>query len=1050
MPRFLLGFMLGALLAATYVEAGPAATPADALEPLAEHLPPPAFTRDHEAWLNTMMDQFAVLTRRFQTLPPDAKPQQVEAMKTWIESVQSEQRGLEAMRRVWEAYSRRTAAPPVISTPQDAGQKLNHDALIGLYKEYWASRSLTDGAATPGADTTNVPSARQWEQLADRFEAILRTAQTTEGPDGALALHGRLLQGACYLSASVIHFGADQRDAQLRDYLRGVRVLDWVAQHEGIAPAMPSVGDVPGYMLPRWPYVHLSMFGQPTLRQARELLSDFCPWGAETYVMLTAGGLMNGFDWRALPPYGSEKVSVATTWSRWLPQDVERDMQEIVTGVFAARMGAENFRWWKDPEPTYTIWYVSPRAYGIQASTILGCTLKVNKLVFGGPEALLIDLWKDMAFDHVGQWFGQGGGIHWALGHGGNLLGISVISPFWLDPKAGWTFLEKGADGVTQFKPSKMFSPDWGDLLKGALMDVLRYVERAEIDLLFDSIRPDNAEINAAFGDPKTYNGSPMPAIIIRADVMGWQVMPDDRYRRYWHIVRYYRFDRRAVFGLVGLSESQAQRAARKAAEWQDAVQWPARSWQRLAEPYGMRLHLNDFSPKAQVVRFQIPKDVLTAWEAKATRDGKILRAELVLPGEMARLGPIRASLLPVSEDLHVTGIDPLLNDQERQVRSVRNSVQLNDSTPGGREIGGEATFILVNAPMLPSEDDWVDVYAQKLWLLNMRQTDVKIMLRTLGVKPPPRLPHLLTEYTVRILLESPQTTTGPGATAQPEQLAETMVRLLPRPSKPVTGDATDLGPGYLMVKQRYEGPVPKLEAASLPFRRCIIKVKIGSDVKKVHTYSDELKNPKPTGTHVIGTQGPTKAEDWEGWEKGMKEYVCTATGSFRGNTFTGTWKDEKKSATFKETQTGQMTVTLGDPAKRFPENATDAQAVLIPSQVTSFQASLRADTDASTGDTVYKTSTDLAMSGSGASLHNQSSTLLAALPWRLRTIFDMEQRQRQLSYTTLNYLLTGSDTASKIKIQWNKTLTYTQSQEQQTLTNTQGEGTCTVSFMFF
>jgi len=200
----------------------------------------------------------------------------------------------------------------------------------------------------------------------------------------------------------------------------------------------------------------------------------------------------------------------------------------------------------------------------------------------------------------------------------------------------------------------------------------------------------------------------------------------------------------------------------------------------------------------------------------------------------------------------------------------------------------------------------------------------------------------------------------------------------------------------------------------------------------------------------VIGTQGPTKAEDWEGWEKGMKEYVCTATGSFRGNTFTGTWKDEKKSATFKETQTGQMTVTLGGPTKRFPENATDAQAVLIPSQVTSFQASLRADTDASTGDTVYKTSTDLAMNGSGASLHNQSSTVLAALPWRLRTLFDMEQRQRQLSYTTLNYLLTGSDTASKIKIQWNETLTYTQSQEQQTLTNTQGEGTCTVSFMFF
>ena len=313
-----------------------------------------------------------------------------------------------------------------------------------------------------------------------------------------------------------------------------------------------------------------------------------------------------------------------------------------------------------------------------------------------------------------------------------------------------------------------------------------------------------------------------------------------------------------------------------------------------------------------------------------------------------------------------------------------------------------------------------------------------------------PRLPHLLTEYTVRIQLEPPEATAGSGATAQPEQLAESTVRLLPQPGKPCTGDATDFGPGYLTFKQSYAGLVPELQTPGLPFRRCIVKVRIGSEVKKVHTYSEELKNPSPTGTHVVGTQGPMKSEDWEGWDRGLKEYVCTATGSFRGNTFTGTWKDESKIANSKETQSGQMTVTLGGPIKRFPENAPDAQTVFIPSQVDSFQASLRTDADATTRDAIYKTSTDLVMTGSDVSLHSQSSTVLAAMPWRLRTVFDGEGMQRQLSYATLNYVLTGSDTASKIKIQWSRTLTYTKSQEQQTLTKTEGEGTCTISFMFF
>ncbi len=1064
---FLIVLMV-AVLVGTCAGSGYAAAPGGSLEPLADHLPPPAFTRDHEAWLSTVVAQLAVLTRQFQTLPPDAKAEKVEALRVRIESLQAEWRDLEAHQRVWETYRQEAADPPVITVPSPAGPRLDRSALAGLCRQYRfieAFGNAAGAASTPASNPneqapapggTGLPrspvplSAEQWEQLADQFEALLRTAQTTEGPDGALALRGRLLQGSCYLSASVLRFRANHTEMHMRDYLRGVRVLDWVAQHEGLASELPLVREARDQGLSRWPDAYVSLFGQPTVSQARTILSEFCPWGAETYVMLMASGLMNGFDWRALPYYGSEKISVALVSNRWVPQLVERDMQEIVTGSYARAAGAEDFRWWKEPEPTYTIWHVSPRVFDIQASTVLACALKVNKLLFGGPDALLIDVWKDVAFDKVGQYFGQGGGVHCALGHGGNLLGISVIDPFWLDPQAGWTFFEKNAAGVTEFKPSKMFSPDWGDLFKGALMDGLRRIEKAEIDLLFDSIRPDNADLNAAFGDPKTYDGSPMPAILIRADVLGWQVMPEDRYRRCWHMVRYYRFDSRTVLGQVGLSETPAERAARKAAAWQGTTQWPARAWGRLPEPYGMRLHLNDVSPKAQVLRYQIPKEVLDVWRTKATRDAKILRAELILPDALAKLGPIRAPVLPASEDLHVSGIHSLLSPQDREVWEARDARRAAEATPVGPEIGGEATFILLNAPMMSSPDEWVDLYAYKLWLVHVPRDRVKEMLTQVGVKAPPVLPHLMTEYGVRVVLDPPEATGGSAAPAPPEQLAEAAVRLLPRPGKPATGDATDIGPGYLMVKQAYDGPVPELETPGLPFRRCVIKVRIGSEIKKVHTYSDELKNPPPTATHVIGTQGPPKAEDWEGSERGARDYACTAVGSFHGNTFTGTWKDTKSSATFKETQTGQMTVTLGGPIQRFPANASDAQAVLIPSQVTGFQASWHSDTDASRSDAVYKTSTEMVMSGSGASLHTQSSTVLAAMPWRLRTVFDTERMQRQIGYATLNYLLTGAETASKVKIQWSKTLTYTKSQEQQTLTKTEGEGVCTISFMFF
>ena len=527
--------------------------------------------------------------------------------------------------------------------------------------------------------------------------------------------------------------------------------------------------------------------------------------------------------------------------------------------------------------------------------------------------------------------------------------------------------------GVTHFKLSGALAPDWGDLFKGALMDVLKSTEKAEMNLLFESVQPNNRTINRAFGNPKTYDGSPMPGVIVRGDTLGWQDMPDDRYRRFWHIVRYYRFDRRAVVGLVGLSETPEQRTSRKAALWDGTTTWPARSWQRLPEepqPLGTRLHLNDFSPKAQVIRLQLPKDKLKAFRKKAEQEGRSLRAELVLPGELAKLGPIRTTIQPISEDMHVADVDKAFRDDELQLREgARLAAQI---APPARDpnLTGEATFILMNAPLLDSPDGWVDLYSAKLNLYNVHRRRAREFLTRQGVQCPPLLPHLLTEYIVRILLEP----AGKNAGADAEELARCTVRLLPRPGKPRTGEAGDFGQGYLMFKQRYDGPVPELEdqAPALPLRRCTITLRVPSQVKRVRTYKHGSRKPEE------GTQGRSKP------------YTCIATGGFSGNTFKGTWKNEKKSGRVNEVQTGSMTVTLGGPVKAFPPGAPEDRAVMLPTKVVSFTATLNTTITDSEG---RSTKEHLTLGGSDLDLNEMGSTMLRQLGASLKSVFDFEQR---------------------------------------------------------
>jgi hypothetical protein len=373
-----------------------------------------------------------------------------------------------------------------------------------------------------------------------------------------------------------------------------------------------------------------------------------------------------------------------------------------------------------------------------------------------------------------------------------------------------------------------------------------------------------------------------------------------------------------------------------------------------------------------------------------------------------------------------VAEVDKWFEDHELQLREgARRAEQI---APPARDpnLAGEATFILMNAPLPGSADGWVDLYSAKLRLYNVHRRRAKEFLDRRGVQRPPLLPHLLTEYTVRMLLEP----AGNDAGAAPEELATCTVRLLGRPGKAQTGTVGDFGQGYLMFKQRYDGPAPELkdEVTALPLRRCAITVRVGSQIKRSRNYTDSSRKPE------------------EGLQRSTKTFTCMATGSFSSKTFKGTWKNEKKSGRVTEVQAGTMTVKLGGPVKAFPPGSPADRAVMLPTKGVSFTAKLNTTITDSEG---RSTKEHLTLGGSDLDLNEMGSTMLRQLGFNLKNVFDFEQRQHQYGYTILMYAAQGPTVGDKLAVTWSQQRTVSGFTEQQTLTKTEGKGTCSIAFQF-
>ncbi|MBN1673815.1 MAG: hypothetical protein JXR37_22395 [Kiritimatiellae bacterium] len=632
----------------------------------AEPIQPERFGREEESRRQEVADQLQAARRKLRSVRLNAE--QRAALEREIGRLMAERDRLEAWKADWHAHVK---ANPLAETgaelgaPTDSGRWLDMAQLFTLYKQFAACRHNrwvhTSGTAGPDSSAfgRQRPTAKRWLALAEAFDTVLRIQSPLSGPPATpLYLRGVLLQGACYLNASVEHCRAGDEAAQVRDHLAGVRLVERalkLATSVGGSAQMPARDSLDGAP-DAWPVATEIQSGDdvPTEKQARELLADFCPWGVTTYMHLRGAGLTRGLNWAVLRPYaepftGREREKLSSAEVRTVPKEVADDMQKVVGGTFQLGGSTATIKWLVPPRPTYTVWCVTPDFHEMSPGEQLALLLKAVKLVKAGPLALILDEAKGLAAHHFGSmWGGAGSPAYCAWGHISNFLDLSLVDGHWMSPGA----VVKGSMDATAEDP-----------VKGAFMAAIAYYEDKEAEALYEGTGLKDPRVVGHFGYPLTWDGDPMPAVMIRADVLGFEPRPEGRYARAWHVIRYYRLDTRAVEGLRGLAETPAGEADRKKRTFEGTQQGVGAPWKRLPDQpqtWGTRVCLLDFTPLGQLVEITFPTVTEDTWRLSAGRDVALV-AELALPGRHPRRAPAvseirdHRALFLLDNSLHVT-----------------------------------------------------------------------------------------------------------------------------------------------------------------------------------------------------------------------------------------------------------------------------------------------------------------------------------------------------------------------------------------------------------
>ena len=355
---------------------------------------------------------------------------------------------------------------------------------------------------------------------------------------------------------------------------------------------------------------------------ARFFLSEFCPWGLGVYRTLRDAGLTRGLDWRILRPFAGEHPQDMSEFSITkpflIPNHILGELNQVVGDGKSGFLDLEKkspVQWaWVSQPPTYTIKYISPMVHErVRSDEQFSKAMGIVKFVFGGP----IDWGMDQLFSgllgEVEHYYGKDSELHyvsWLVVHGNDKGFITT------------DFAEKRElSGMTLFKKTI-----------GAAFVAF---ENQMVEDMYEGIDPRHVAMGTG------YNGQPIPAIMFRGDVLGFQKIPPVEYGRTIQPVRHFLLRPSAIAckapGLpYDLSKNEGLGALRKAAylkeQWVNDPQKKEvirrNAWERLPSPFGARDYIHDFSPAYQIFKVGLPKKEFGQWTQTLPKE-KLLHVQL-------------------------------------------------------------------------------------------------------------------------------------------------------------------------------------------------------------------------------------------------------------------------------------------------------------------------------------------------------------------------------------------------------------------------------------
>lgn len=565
-----------------------------------------------------------------------------------------------------------------------------------------------------------VVNAQQWEKLANNVFGKYEN-MPLEGENGPFILRGKLIKGECFLFAAVDQMKNNQKAEALKNYRKGLRLLQTVVMLEDVIWTVNNIklGELPDYRKQevsvlhkknqvihpyagyetigtgvRWvqgvtaglqeiksvasgnnyrtidvlqeglrkhlefvqsmtnirstsipshggspPQSIRSYHQKSTVETARDLLSDFCPWGLEMFFLMEQAGLSKDLDFRILRPFSGYTPTLGEKFIKGLKQFPDAVMgrpvesQDKIPPVISELVlkppqppqipkhifnemnliiGAEGkgyldtfkkrpIKWeWVEKEPTYTIWYISPTVFDWQPSDYLWMWFTAVKLYFSPAGAILDEVISQLT-NSIGSIYGQKSDIYFTA-----KVFVEANDKGFL----ATNFIEKGewlsAAAVTRKVASFAFSA----------------VEEQMRKDRFEGIDP------RKFSLGKTYNGGAIPPIIIRSDVFGFEQVPDDEYPRTVQAVRFYLLHPENIAhkgpyqeydlsnasspgGMSALYRREQYLLEQRRFQAGGTTPEPVRklAWNRLPDDLAAFEIVTDFAPKKQIIKVPLSED---------------------------------------------------------------------------------------------------------------------------------------------------------------------------------------------------------------------------------------------------------------------------------------------------------------------------------------------------------------------------------------------------------------------------------------------------------